>query len=184
VPSERLTISAGRIEATAGALSSAALTLIFGCRAVGAETYTASNPTFSPPSQVRSYLTSHYSAPRSWLGHARKKLAELGHFPHNWNGYGSEAPNAVSLQQADGVLDVLAELDFSPTNLIASAENGVAFSFRLGERYAMIECFNSGEIAAAISSGLGHADSWDVSPSDLKETIETIYDHVHGRRAG
>ncbi|MCY3022908.1 MAG: hypothetical protein NTW87_28350 [Planctomycetota bacterium] len=124
----------------------------------------------------------YVSQKRSWFAAAERALRDMREIKHNWNGYGSEAPNACALQNAEDVLDVLADEDFdlAPTNVVPSADNGVGISFRNGERYALIECYNTGEIAAVVSNGPGHADSWDVAPAELRQTIERFHDHLRG----
>ena len=129
-------------------------------------------------------LVGHLSQGVSWLSRSRKSLDSMGMLPDNWNGYGSVAPNRIALYYAAQILDVLAVMGFAPANVVPSADNGVGISFRKGERYALIESYNSGEMAAVLSLSAGLPEAWDVFPWTVKETLERIYEHIHGAHSG
>jgi hypothetical protein len=134
---------------------------------------------------VMAYLSSLQPAQQgaAWLLRARALVESTKNLQDNWNGYGSEAPNDVARSHAARALDLLAEMGFAPLNVGASAENGVGISFCQGARYALIEFYNEGDMGAVVSKGPGHADSWDVLPSELKKALEKIHDHIHGALA-
>src|SRR2546421_11203907 len=85
-----------------------------------------------------------------------------------WDGANSEAPNEESIYWAGRALALLRELHFQPTRVGASVEGGATISFMDGDRYADIECFNSGEILAVISDQRGKPDVWTVPAHDAE----------------
>ncbi|MCX7427994.1 MAG: hypothetical protein NTW96_20490 [Planctomycetia bacterium] len=99
---------------------------------------------------------------KEWLAAAFKRLSRLESLESDWDSYGAEAPHRVSIDAARNVLDVLAEADFEPASVDPSAEGGVCLSFRRGNRYGDIECFNSGEILAVTSSGGDDTRAWEI----------------------
>jgi hypothetical protein len=102
-------------------------------------------------------------------------LDSLQQIPVDWNGYGSEPPNEVSVTNARSVFTAVNNLGYLPTSVSASAEGGVGISFINGNRYADIECFNTGEIWAVTSDGTGNPQVWRVaSPEEIVTALETI----------
>lgn len=98
-----------------------------------------------------------------WLVGSLHRLHDLASLPDNWNSYGAVAPNPSALAQAQNVLQQLSDLDFEPSRIDPSAENGVCLSFRAGNRYADIECFNSGDVLAVTSDGSGQPQIWEIN---------------------
>lgn len=82
--------------------------------------------------------------------HLRTQLRELEKLGDDWNGYGSEAPNAQAIQAASTALAILHDLGSLPSRIVASADGGAALLFFLTDGYADIECFNSGETLAGL----------------------------------
>ena len=87
-------------------------------------------------------------------------LAPLFNLSDNWNGYGSEAPNALSLHNAALFLDLLRFIGAWPESISASAEGGVALLFVRGNRSLLVEVYNDGglchiEYAADGAGGVG-----------------------------
>ncbi|HEY3320468.1 MAG TPA: hypothetical protein VGP72_08380 [Planctomycetota bacterium] len=95
-----------------------------------------------------------------------------------WNGRGSAAPNQVAITCAQEVLDKLSDLGLAPANVLPSVDEGVGISFSSGKRYALIECYNTGEIAAVISLDVEHVEAWDVTEASLTEAVEKINGHI------
>jgi len=77
------------------------------------------------------------------------ELDHLRTLPDDWDGYGAETPSEEAISLARMVLDAIHETEsaIEPTRVVASAEGGVVVCFARGDRYADIECFNSGEMA-------------------------------------
>jgi hypothetical protein len=75
------------------------------------------------------------------------------------------------------VLELLLEINFTPNKITASVENGVGISFIQGEKYADIECFNTGEILAVTSDKQGNPNVWQVDDNldSIKSALEKIY---------
>ena len=106
------------------------------------------------------------------------RLNSLKTYPVDWNGDGAESPNEVSVSNGRRVLGVANELDFMPTNISPSAEGGVGISFVRGNRYADIECFNTGEMWAVTSDRVNAPTVWKVEYSSIRSALEKIREHV------
>lgn len=128
----------------------------------------------------------------SEAGAGRRKTGFASHFESlksmkslrdDWNGMGSAAPSTFARLQAMEALEILLDKTFCPDKVVPSAEDGVAISFRKGDRYALVECYNNGEVAAATSVDGGRIDSWDVEPTELGDTLERIYDFIESRNS-
>ena len=71
---------------------------------------------------------------------------EIPHLEDDWNGYGAEAPNERARSAAGEVLDLLDDLECSPSRIIASADGGISLVFLIPGGYVDIECCNEGDI--------------------------------------
>jgi len=103
-------------------------------------------------------------------------LRKMRHLNDNWNGLGSAPPNSHAIWNAQDVISILHKVDFAPSQISPSAEEGVGISFVKGDKYAIIECYNDGDIAVAFSDGQGKTDIWEIgtSNSEIKETIDRL----------
>jgi hypothetical protein len=117
----------------------------------------------------------------SWLQDGNLALAEFSRLPKNWDGDGAEPPNLVSREWSRVILEILLELNFAPTRVTPSVENGIGISFIKGEKYADIECFNTGEILAVTSYGQENPPVWEVACNReaLKSALERIQLFLH-----
>ncbi|MEZ6146963.1 MAG: hypothetical protein R3B91_16410 [Planctomycetaceae bacterium] len=97
----------------------------------------------------------------------------------SWHAFGGLPPNEVAISLATTVLEAAAELDFEPDNVDPSVDEGVCISFRDGNRYADIECFNTGDILAAESTG-ADPEIWEVDDSDdgIEGAVARILDFI------
>jgi len=109
-----------------------------------------------------------------WHAELSTRLDELAALPVDWNSYGSDPPNAEALARARIALDVLRDLEMRPTSLVATADGGVAIGFRTATRYADVEFYNDGEIAAVTSDRKGDIDAWEVSPEEIAAALRKI----------
>ena len=111
---------------------------------------------------------------------ARERLATAKTLQPNWDSYGAEPPNKRSRAVAVRILDVLQQKSIPPTRLVASAEGGIGIVFTDGDRYADIECLNSGEIMVAAYSGQQVPEVWEVEPTDdgISAALERIRVHI------
>jgi hypothetical protein len=110
---------------------------------------------------------------------ARRRLKELVSLPQDWDTYDAPPPSAHAKEQADRVLDLLQTLSQPLTKVVASAEGGIGICFVVGDRYADIECLNSGEILAVTYRGSEEPFVWQVESRDAAviEAIERIHAH-------
>ena len=79
--------------------------------------------------------------------------------------FGAPPPSESARLYAQLALNYLAVEELSPDRIIASAEGGVALCFELGEKYADIECLNSGEILGVLSNRRDRPDVWEIEQS-------------------
>lgn len=116
----------------------------------------------------------------SWFSSCVKELDRLKLLQRGWDSYDAEPPNAWSLHQARQVLDDLHCVGLKPESIVPSAEHGVGIVFGAGEKFADIECLNSGSILAATSDGHGTIDVWEVGDDhrSMENAIERIRDFI------
>ena len=107
-----------------------------------------------------------------WLMGELRKLSKMKLLPRQWESSGAEPPNDTAIALASDVLVTLADMDFRPDHLDPSTDEGVCISFRKGNRYADVECFNTGEILAVISEDGGHPEIWE--PSGIRKAAAKI----------
>jgi hypothetical protein len=62
----------------------------------------------------------------AWISQFQKQLKSMRNLQNDWNGYGSSAPNSISIRNSQTVLDILHILNFSPISMVPSAEDGIA----------------------------------------------------------
>src|SRR5947208_2620679 len=60
----------------------------------------------------------------------------------------AETPNDQAIIWGHIIIDELERMQFPPTRVVASAEGGIAVCFVNGQKYADIECLNSGDVIA------------------------------------
>jgi hypothetical protein len=111
---------------------------------------------------------------------ARQRLSATASLAHGWDGYGSEPPNANASSLAARILDLLETASLVPTQLTPTVESGIALSFVEGNSRAVIEIYNTGEIAVATYSDQGEPTVWEVEPAEapLLGSIEQIRVHL------
>jgi hypothetical protein len=115
-------------------------------------------------------------ASREGSEYIRRKIAEI-EFDHrlnrlallraNWDTYGSEAPSREALSAAAAIAKAFISFGLIPDAITPSAEGGVALCFLRNQKYADIECFNSGEILAVRYSSHENPKAWTIQPSDV-----------------
>lgn len=89
---------------------------------------------------------------------------------------GIEDPSELSIRLADIVIEQLEKSELLPAEVVASAEGGVAFCFMNGDKYADIECLNSGEILAVTTNRRDRPSVWEVqlNQSEIARATERI----------
>lgn len=102
------------------------------------------------------------SQSESQLSKNIKVLDEIANLNDDWNGYGSLKPNPTAIEYARTIVELADALQIFPTQISPSAESGVAISFSKEDRYADLECLNSGKILA-VKTGDDHVTKvWEV----------------------
>jgi hypothetical protein len=114
---------------------------------------------------------------------AVSQLSSLLDLRSNWDSYGAPAPNRTAVENALHILSLMPTLGLPLTSIVPSAEGGVGFCFKSGNRYADIESSNEGEIIGVRYVGMEapiliEADNTDDS---LKAALVQIKDHMDGR---
>lgn len=90
----------------------------------------------------------------------RKKLHELANCDKNSMMPGEDPPSQHAIGAAGHVLRSFLSSHLIPDGVLASAEGGVAICFVRGDKYADIECLNSGEVLAVTSTRNKHPHAW------------------------
>jgi len=107
--------------------------------------------------------------------YVRRKLAEveienrllyLANLPSNWDSYGSDAPSSTAVHSAIAIASTFIRLGLIPDAVTPSPEGGIALCFVRNDRYADIECFNSGETLAVRYSVDEDPKAWAIKPGD------------------
>ena len=104
------------------------------------------------------------------------RLEQLAKLPANWDSYGTENPSRMAIITALAIAKAFVEFDLLPDAISASSEGGVAICFMRNQRYADIECFNSGDVLAVRYSKNDEPKAWVVEPSPdaTNATIRTV----------
>jgi len=105
---------------------------------------------------------------------ARQRLGNTQSLGPSWDSYGAEPPNAIARTLAGKILDFLERASLPPTCLNPTVEGGIAISFIENVRRALIEIYNTGEVAAATYSDEGEPIVWESDPSEVP-ILNTIY---------
>jgi hypothetical protein len=107
------------------------------------------------------------------------RLRQLELTQPDWNGLGSEPPTSEAISHATSVLAALGVV--RPERVTASAEGGVAMTFRREHRFASIETLNSGEIIVLESDGNGnpHAREIDASDQSLQRIAQELREYLN-----
>jgi hypothetical protein len=129
-------------------------------------------------SAAKSYLQvdNARTGEQAWLLKNIQTLEKLGNLPVNWDSYGANPPNSTALFWGRTVFEILFNMNFPPTRIMPSADEGIGICFISGKKYADIECFNTGEIVAVTSDGQGNPNVWEVNPDreELKNSLNRI----------
>lgn len=109
----------------------------------------------------------------SWISRFSSALARFGHLPEDWNSYGAAPPSQDSVLAAKEILEQLWDMRAKPSRIAPSAEEGIVISFLGESARGNIECFNTGETLAAISTADGYVKVWEIT-SDASATAEAL----------
>jgi hypothetical protein len=114
------------------------------------------------------------------FANARQRLENIQSLGPDWDTYGAEPPNAIARTLAGKILDLLETASLPPTCLNPTVEGGIAISFIENVRRAVIEIYNTGEVAAATYSDEGEPIVWEPVPSEvpMRNSIYKIRVHL------
>ncbi|HVO96416.1 MAG TPA: hypothetical protein VMT15_00025 [Bryobacteraceae bacterium] len=116
------------------------------------------------------------------LNLAQGALDAMSGLDADWETLGSEPPNARSRDLALGVLDRSFLMGrVRPTYTTASAEGGVGIIYRSQDKYAAIECLNSGEMWLLWYDQQGNPLSREIDANAV--AIEAALDQVSALHA-
>jgi len=105
-------------------------------------------------------------------------LRTLADEPYTWGDPDEERPNEWARYYAQTALITSLAINLLPTRIIPSAEGGVTITFYNGDRYADIECFNSGDILAMTKRGSERADIWPVRLERISDALGRIDEFI------
>lgn len=130
--------------------------------------------------QTERVFTSMFWQNKARFAQARRELESTVFLRPGGNTYLAEIPNQLARTLAGRVLNALECFSLPPARLTASADGGVGVSFVEGGNRAVIEIYNTGEIAAATYSLEGNPAVWELDDTDarLRETIAQIRVHL------
>jgi hypothetical protein len=88
---------------------------------------------------------------------------------------GGDAPNAIASHWARTIMSKLRGVQLMPHGIVPSAEGGIGYYFTTHERYASVECLNTGEIIGLKKGGnLVEPDIWILNQDTLDDEISSI----------
>jgi hypothetical protein len=91
----------------------------------------------------------------------------------DWNGRGSDRPSNFVIEVATTILLTASNIRV-PDRVAASAQGGIGIFFYNDQKYADIECFNTGEILGTTADGDGEPEVWTINPTETKAALEKI----------
>lgn len=98
---------------------------------------------------------------------------------------GAEPPTLHAVAWAQLVLQQLELDDVLPTRVVASVEGGIGICFVDGNKYADIECLNSGAILGVISNKTDRPCVWEVEQGarDVARASQRIREFIFASKA-
>lgn len=100
------------------------------------------------------------------------RLKRLRCLEPNWDSYGGELPSNEALSAASTIGKTFIGFGLIPDAVTASPEGGIAICFMRNQKYADVECLNSGEILAVRYSSDDDPTAWEIE-SDAVATDAT-----------
>jgi hypothetical protein len=88
--------------------------------------------------------------------------------------YAFEPPSVVAQRITSRILVILEETLLAPAHLGPSADGGLGITFVNGDKRAVIEVDNDGEIVAGTYSDVDDPDTWETDEARIPRTIEQI----------
>jgi hypothetical protein len=113
---------------------------------------------------LASLLVGQIKALDSDFAPLERQLDQLSGLTQGWDGYNAPVPSPQAINESRQILQRMQEQLVTPQWVSASADGGVAFSFRAaGDRRAEIEILNSGEKFTHLYdlNGASHTEEWE-----------------------
>lgn len=92
-----------------------------------------------------------------------------------------EKPSLKALYFARLVIEQLQKDELAPAKIVESVEGGVAFCFVAGDKYADIECLNTGEILGVTTNRRDRPSVWEVQQDqgEIARATERIREFIY-----
>lgn len=94
------------------------------------------------------------------------KLEDFRDLKDDWDKDGAEAPNFASIDKSREILEIISGVNITPTNISPSVEGGISTYFIKDNKYADIECFNSGEVLTSKSDRVNEPEITELFNED------------------
>ena len=118
--------------------------------------------------------------------HIREMVQCLAFLEADWDTNGSPPPDAGSIQAAQSFIIALesstARDRLLPTHVTATAEGGIAYYFKDGDRTAYIEYSNEGETTVVMYEPTGDPIVRELESEDPSEALETVRGYLSHQR--
>jgi hypothetical protein len=116
------------------------------------------------------FYSSEFLQSQNRFRELRSSLVEYSKFGDDWNSYGAEKPSAHTIDLTKRLLNKLWNELLLPTQLVPSAEGGIAAYFKAGERVSYLEYRNSGEVILAMYDQNSEPDVQELTENDADES--------------
>jgi hypothetical protein len=127
-------------------------------------------------------------ASREGSEYVRRKIAEielcvrmnqLASLPSNWDTFETERPSQQAIATATMIAESFIKFGLVPDAIVPSAEGGVAVCFLRNQKYADIECLNSGEVLAVRYSSQDDPQAWAIRANIAPDaTVQTVSQYL------
>lgn len=124
--------------------------------------------------RVRTVPVLKLESPHHWHLEAARHIKSLACLGSDWHETPADPPNEESVGLSQAVLNVLSDLNFEPARIDPTSVGGICFSFEQGDRYADIECLNSGNMVALLMEGSNNPIVSVVTAADIPDTVAKL----------
>jgi hypothetical protein len=93
------------------------------------------------------------------------RVRQIGSSPATCSKEGIEPPSQLAISTAKDIAKAFIDFGLIPDAIVPSADGGVAICFIRNQKYADIECFNSGDILAVRYSNQDDPRAWAIQPN-------------------
>jgi hypothetical protein len=95
-----------------------------------------------------------------------------------WNGDEAQAPNEAAIMAAAYLIALACVCGFAPDTVAAFVDEemrgGVRLTWGRGERYACVECDNSGNVTAFLSGSEPIIETWALTLGNFAEYVDSL----------